>query len=289
MEQTTKLLQSPRVRSSRLGSRPGTAAGPQLIDGAQRRGRAGASRSQRHRPARRARTPAVFLREVKLMGERTPTDEEIAVAKEFLDLLTTQTREDYLRSTDELLAQVPTEFQARLRLLEDAEAFIYLAAAGDAARVVRRVDENWDLVHAVDVRARRCRPAHAARPPAHARPPFPSLPQRDGHTALHAAAAMNHSSVVAALLSKGAKPNSQDWEGFTPLHWAVENGAVECVDALLAHGADPTVRNSAGATVLDVAGALKGKAQAAILALLRPLARAPSAEAAVAVGAGARV
>lgn len=61
-----------------------------------------------------------------------------------------------------------------------------------ALQVTRAIDSNWDFVHIID---------------------------RDGHTALHAAASQGHVNVATLLLSRGANPSVQDYEGYTPLHW----------------------------------------------------------------------
>ena len=107
---------------------------------------------------------AGFLDDIRDHTDRTPTDDEIAVAREYLALLETATREDHVKSTDvcdtctvmpthfiphthtqakhplrlqEIISQVPTEFIARTRALEEAEAFVTAAASGDVAAVDR--------------------------------------------------------------------------------------------------------------------------------------------------------
>lgn len=55
------------------------------------------------------------------------------------------------------------------------------------------LERDWDLVNVID---------------------------RDGHTALHSAAATGSLGVCRLLLTKGANPSTLDFEGFTPLHWA---------------------------------------------------------------------
>jgi ankyrin repeat protein len=76
---------------------------------------------------------------------------------------------------------------------------------------------------------------------------------RDGHTALHAASAMDHSDVVRLLLERGSGATIQDFEGNTPLHLAVDAGAIASVRILLESGnADPTIRNNAEQTPLDL-------------------------------------
>ena len=88
---------------------------------------------------------AVFLQEVQGMGDRTPTADEIAVARQYLQLLTAETLRDYLRSTDELLAQVPTEFTQKLRQVEDAESFIYICSSGEVEPAERMLDSSWEV------------------------------------------------------------------------------------------------------------------------------------------------
>lgn len=156
------------------------------------------------------------------------------MAREYLQLLEDKTREDHLRSVDELLAQVPTEFAAAKKQLEDAERFVFFAAAGELEKVSKLVATDWNLVHSVD---------------------------RDGHTALHAAAAMNHVAVAELLLRRGGNPNTQDFEGYTSLHWAVENNAVDVVALLLSTEVDVTVRNSDRVTAFELVETLKPKHQ----------------------------
>lgn len=164
MEETAALLASPRIKRRMQSTRASTASlasvnargeQQQIIDGAwavaARRGagcRAPAlllSFSASIRAPALPPAPAVFLQEVKAMGDRTPTGEEIAVARDYLQLLTSETLRDYLRSTDELLAQVPTEFTQKLRSVEDAEAFIFACASGELEPVRRMLDTSWDV------------------------------------------------------------------------------------------------------------------------------------------------
>lgn len=175
------------------------------------------------------------------MGERTPTADEIGVARGYLQLLTAETLRDYLRSTDELLAQVPTEFTQKLHQLEDAESFVYVCSSGELEPAQRMLDSSWELIHSID---------------------------RDGHTALHAAAAMNHVDVCRLLLERGAKVNTQDFEGYSPLHWAVESAAVGAVRVLVEAGADVFVRTTEGLTPQDFLEHLKPKHKPAIRELL---------------------
>ncbi|RYG51838.1 ankyrin repeat domain-containing protein [archaeon] len=172
--------------------------------------------------------------------------------------------------------QVPNEFQSAVRSLSDAENFIFLAASGQVDKVrfvacartraprahaqrqlhriisracnhcmvlidvadiiqwcacmhacvcvcvwacalglqvTRAIDSNWDFVHIID---------------------------RDGHTALHAAASQGHVNVATLLLSRGANPSVQDYEGYTPLHWY---GACSTSSATPRHSRHARVRN----------------------------------------------
>lgn len=182
--------------------------------------------------------------------------------------------------------------QRRLRLVSAMhrrlEAMIVIANfclspldrnAGQVGKVVQQLSVNWEFVNAVD---------------------------RDGHTALHAAAAQGHCGVAEVLLERGANPSVQDvsrryyhvfrgsatayrcrflhrnthivvltpvewlqYEGMSPLHWAVEGGNPDAVALLLKRGADPLVRSNTGQTAYDLIAALKPKAQAAMLGLLK--------------------
>ena len=143
------------------------------------------------------------------MGDRTPTADEIAVARQYLQLLTSETLRDYLRSTDELLAQVPTEFTQKLRQVEDAESFIYVCSSGEVDPAERMLDSSWEVSN------QRKQGFAGPQCPIGA---FTALSaqlihaiDRDGHTALHAAAAMNHLGICQLLISRGAKVNSQVW------------------------------------------------------------------------------
>jgi hypothetical protein len=88
------------------------------------------------------------------MEDRCPTDDELRNAKSYVRYMDCVTREDHLRSIDELLAKVPNEFQSAVRLLEAAEDFIMTAASGVVERVTARLDSDWELINAVDVGGR---------------------------------------------------------------------------------------------------------------------------------------
>lgn len=89
--------------------------------------------------------------QAKAMEDRCPTDDELRNAKSYVKYMDCVTREDHLRSIDELLAKVPNEFQSAVRLLEAAEDFIMTAASGVVERVTARLDADWELINAVDV------------------------------------------------------------------------------------------------------------------------------------------
>lgn len=206
----------------------------------------------------------LFLAEAKAMGDRVPTDSELRKARQFLRQLEVQTREDHLKSVDELLSQVPSEMHAKTKALMESEQFVLLCSSGETDKVMKRMDVDWELVNAVD---------------------------RDGHTALHASAASNHVDIANFLLDKGAHPSTQDHEGYSPLHWAVENDSLEVAKILLEHGIDTSLRTNLGHTALDLLSELKADRRyrwADILEMLAPShgARKPGA-AAPAAGAGA--
>jgi hypothetical protein len=93
-------------------------------------------------------------RQAKALEDRCPTEDELRVAKSYVKQLDDMTREDHLRSIDELLAQVPNEFAAAVKKLEVAEEFVLIAASGVVERVAKRLDSDWELINAVDVRRR---------------------------------------------------------------------------------------------------------------------------------------
>ncbi len=169
-----------------------------------------------------------YREQAKALEDRCPTDEELRTAKSYVKYMDCITREDHLRSIDELLAKVPNEFNAAVRVLEASEEFIMIAASGVVERVVKKLDGDWELINAVDVRAWHhvfqpsapnvasgslwpipgCRAVLIAA--ALSRVRWFLFIQRDGHTALHSAAACNNAEVVSLLLTRGAKVNTQD-------------------------------------------------------------------------------
>ena len=73
-------------------------------------------------------------------------------------------------------------------------------------------------------------------------------------TALHAAAAGNHTEIARLLLAAGAPVDAEQPGGFTALHSAAQNGNAELVRLLLEHGADPEQRTADGRAARDLAG-----------------------------------
>ncbi|KAA0156027.1 hypothetical protein FNF27_00311 [Cafeteria roenbergensis] len=188
-----------------------------------------------------------FLAAVKVIGDRTPTDREIETTRKYLELLEAKSAEDHLRAVDELLFQAPTEFIAATRALQRAERFVFAAASGQLDVVDAAIVADFQLIHAVD---------------------------RDGHTALMAAAATDQEAVIRLLAERGANMNVQDYEGMTALHAAVEAEAVAAGMALLSLGADPCVVSSARQTPLDVVATMQPKQRAALRSLTFALLKA---------------
>jgi hypothetical protein len=77
-------------------------------------------------------------------------------------------------------------------------------------------------------------------------------PDRNGFTALMAAASMGLVSNVRVLISAGAKVNIRDEKGSTALIWAAISGYPQVVEILLAHGADVKAKNKDGLTALSL-------------------------------------
>ncbi|WP_329032687.1 ankyrin repeat domain-containing protein [Streptomyces sp. NBC_01725] len=67
-----------------------------------------------------------------------------------------------------------------------------------------------------------------------------------GDLPLCGAACGGHTEVVVALLAAGARPDRREAYGFTALAWAVGQGHADTVEALLAHGADPDLPGPGG-------------------------------------------
>ena len=85
----------------------------------------------------------------------------------------------------------------------------------------------------------------------------PNVPDRDGRTAVHGAAAISAAETMQALLSAGGNPNRRDRDGNTPLHLASAapplSGAVATIRLLLRSEADPGIANGEGRTALHLA------------------------------------
>ncbi|MEU0528749.1 ankyrin repeat domain-containing protein [Streptomyces niveus] len=67
-----------------------------------------------------------------------------------------------------------------------------------------------------------------------------------GDLPLCGAACGGHTEVVLTLLAAGARPDRREAYGFTALAWAVGQGHADTVEALLAHGADPDLPGPGG-------------------------------------------
>jgi ankyrin repeat protein len=78
-------------------------------------------------------------------------------------------------------------------------------------------------------------------------------PDRDGNTALHAAAWEGHRRIIRILLDGGASPGKVNFEGSTALHVAAQSGSHDTVQLLLDRGANLELEDSQGFTALDVA------------------------------------
>ena len=85
----------------------------------------------------------------------------------------------------------------------------------------------------------------------------PNVPDRDGRTAVHGAAAISAAETMQALLAAGGNPNRRDKDGNTPLHLAnaapLLSGAVATIRLLLGAEADPGIANGEGRTALHAA------------------------------------
>jgi ankyrin repeat protein len=103
-----------------------------------------------------------------------------------------------------------------------------------------------------------------------------NLPNENGGTILHSAAAGGSAVIVGILVDRGLDVNASDRYGRTPLHYAAENGRTAAVRQLLAHGARPDVRSLAGVSPLNAAEAFERTETAALL-VERGASRAPVA------------
>ena len=215
-----------------------------------------------------ARLIDLFLADAKAMGDRVPSDDELARARHFLKHLEASTREDHLKSVDEVLSHAPRELLLKTKQLQEAEQFVLLAAADDVQKLQRKLDNDWELVNATDVRVIELLEVYAVESACLPRRWLLSA-QRDGHTALHAAAACNCLAAVELLIKRGAHVTLQDvrmlalrcgfglhvgvshctwflcqYEGYLPLHWAAENDALEVAELLALHTDDMEARTA---------------------------------------------
>jgi ankyrin repeat protein len=76
-----------------------------------------------------------------------------------------------------------------------------------------------------------------------------------GAVALHVAASMGETEMVAAIIDQGADVNRRDKAGSTALMYAAENGHAATVETLLRSGADFASRNNTEQSALDLAKA----------------------------------
>lgn len=93
----------------------------------------------------------IWLSDAKQHSDFVPRDADLRTARMHLAKLEALTREDHLRSVDELLSQVPSEFQTKVKTLSDAETFVRVAAAGEAHKITKLLDGDADLITAIDV------------------------------------------------------------------------------------------------------------------------------------------
>lgn len=156
-----------------------------------------------------ARLIDLFLADAKAMGDRVPSDDELVRARHFLKHLEASTREDHLKSVDEVLSHAPRELLLKTKQLQEAEQFVLLAAADDVQKLQRKLDNDWELVNATDVRVIELMEVCTVESACSPRRCLLSA-QRDGHTALHAAAACNCLAAVELLIKRGAHVTLQD-------------------------------------------------------------------------------
>ncbi|KAF3917156.1 hypothetical protein ABW20_dc0100621 [Dactylellina cionopaga] len=88
--------------------------------------------------------------------------------------------------------------------------------------------------------------------------PYPAklnLRNRQGQTMLHLACSLGYNRFTAALLARGANPDTADKGGFTPTHFAVLKGHKELVRRLRVNRADLNVRSLSGVAPEDLTDA----------------------------------
>lgn len=84
--------------------------------------------------------------------------------------------------------------------------------------------------------------------------------ERTGHSALHYAAADDHTHMIGVLAAYKADLNLPDNFGWTPLHMATGRGKVAAVKALVEHGADLSRRDQQDDRPLELARLRAGHA-----------------------------
>ena len=105
----------------------------------------------------------------------------------------------------------------------------------------------------------------------------PNVPDRDGRTALHAAASIGAVETMGLLLEAGGKPNLRDKDGNTPLHFASDLsqgrlsplGSSATIGLLLQAGANADLANDRSRTPLHLLAAGSHGTLGAIPALIR--------------------
>ena len=77
--------------------------------------------------------------------------------------------------------------------------------------------------------------------------------KQDDNTALHRAAEMGHTQVVAELVKSKKALDVQNRFGSTALHTAASNGHCQVLEILIKAGADLKIQNKGGKTAIQVA------------------------------------
>eukprot|EP01116_Phalansterium_solitarium_P017298 TRINITY_DN4222_c0_g1_i2.p2 TRINITY_DN4222_c0_g1~~TRINITY_DN4222_c0_g1_i2.p2 ORF type:complete len:247 (-),score=48.61 TRINITY_DN4222_c0_g1_i2:56-796(-) len=81
-------------------------------------------------------------------------------------------------------------------------------------------------------------------------------------TPLIAACFMGHKDTAALLVSRGADINAHDKTGMTSLHWAVSESHLDCVELLILKGAALDIKNARGQAPIEVSATFKPKKRA---------------------------
>ncbi len=135
----------------------------------------------------------LFLSGVKQLGEAIPSDSDLKITRSLISHLETTTLRDFLVSTE----ADPTTLATSMREITRAEKFVNVCSrGGDMKKLNAIIDSDWRVIFAKD---------------------------RDGRTALHAAAACNNADVTRLLLHHHASPFVRDYENLSALDWAVAN------------------------------------------------------------------